>query len=85
MAKLMHTGSVKDFYVIEEPTDRSFGKGYLYFKQRPDGTGPISIFDLKERFPFGIKGKDKAIYDEAVHFFELKRERDTNTLSWQGR
>ena len=73
MSYLGHVGSVKDFYVTKDPTDDKFGTGYLYCKQRQDGTGPLSIFDLKERFPFGIRGKDQAIHDEGVSFFKLMK------------
>ena len=74
MAYLLHSGSVKDFYVENPPTDDAFGGGYLKFRKRPDGTGPISIFDLKHRFPFGIRGKAEAMFDETVYFFKQMRE-----------
>ena len=79
MVYLMHTGSVKDFYVTKEPSDTALGEGYLDFKLRPDNTGPVSIFDLKERFPFGITGKAEAMHDETVAFFELMRKNDVPT------
>ncbi|MBN2330860.1 MAG: hypothetical protein JXC85_03525 [Candidatus Aenigmarchaeota archaeon] len=70
---------MKDFYVTKDPTDTDFGTGYLHCKLRDDGTGPVSIFDLKERFPFGIVGKAQAIHDESVNFFNLMRKEDIPT------
>jgi|GEM_PF-4072745 len=77
--KIIHEGSVKDFYSKSDPTESNFGYGFLSFKQRPDGTGPVSIFDLKEKFPFGIKGKDHFMYRESVNFFELMKKNSIRT------
>jgi len=74
MAYLIHSGSVKDFYGENPPTDDTFGRGYLKFRKDPYGIGPISIFDLKHRSPFGVMGKAEAMFDETVYFFEQMRE-----------
>jgi len=79
MARLVHKGSVKDLCVTRQPSDSEFGTGYMEFKDRPDGTGPVSIFDLKERMPFGIRGKRQAMYDETVKFFSLMELHDIPT------
>lgn len=68
MAKLLYTGKVKRILEEIPATATQFGLGYMDM-----GRSVFSVFDYGEKqpMPFEIKGKNKALYREAIRMFDV--------------
>ncbi len=74
MAVKIYPGSVKNIWQEEPPTETSFGRGYMEF--RDDDS--FSIFDYGT-FPWGINGKGQSLYNTSLKFFEILENADIDT------
>lgn len=65
MTRLLYTGSVKEIFEVEPPTETRFGKGYMRF-----GSDGLSVFDYGT-LPWEIEGKGEDLYLTSLRFFSV--------------